>query len=68
MLCDNAKGALALWGGGQPEGMIVLKENRIAELSSCSASGGNRRGLFEGRAVDLGGQPVGLASPSELLF
>ena len=39
---------LALWRDGWPEGMIVLlKENRIAELSSCSASDGNERGLFE---------------------
>lgn len=43
---------LALWRGGGPEAMVVvLKENRIADLSSYSASGRNRRGLLEGRVA-----------------
>ena len=52
ILCDSAMEVLALWRGGGPEAMVVvLKENRIADLSSYSASGRNRRGLLEGRVA-----------------
>lgn len=69
IICDNAMETLALLRGERPEGMVILlKENRIADFSSCSTSGGNRRGLFDGRIVNLRGQPVRLAALMELLF
>lgn len=52
ILCDNAMEVLVLWRRGGREAVVVLlKENRIADLSFYGASGGNRRGPFEGRVA-----------------
>lgn len=47
--------------GGGAEGMIALIKEKVAELSSCSASDGNRRDCEE--VPSLGGQLVSLAAP-----